>query len=107
MAFKALLGGLLIDAHLAVKTGRMVRYINGGDPAVRINACIDSNAVRLGDYYLISANKLSKCLGFNINLDEVDPSRISKAPGDSMIKVNDLGELSRLLIEIVNRQSKR
>ncbi|GGP21102.1 hypothetical protein GCM10007981_11550 [Thermocladium modestius] len=105
VAFKALLG-LLIDAHLAVKTGRMVRYING-DPAVRINACIDSNAVRLGDYYLISANKLSKCLGFNINLDEVDPSRISKAPGDSMIKVNDLGELSRLLIEIVNRQSKR
>ncbi len=105
VAFKALLG-LLIDANLAVKTGRVVRYING-DPTVRISACIDNNAVRLGDYYLISVNKLSKCLGFSVNLDEVDPSKISKVPGDSMIKVNDLSELSRLLIEIVNRQSQR
>jgi len=102
VAFKALLG-LLIDAHIVVKVGKVINYTNG-DMVTRIKTCIDTNKVKLGDYYLLSINKLSKCIGMQINVNDIKVGTISNAPGDSMIKIANIDEFIKSLIMILEKK---
>ncbi len=102
VAFKALLG-LLMDAHIIIKVGKMINYTNG-DIITRIKTCIDTNKVKLGDHYLLSVNKLSKCIGIQIDINEIKVGSISNAPGDSMIKIANIDELIKSLMTLLEKK---